>query len=523
MATTSDILFYVLLFFIWLLSTSLLRYLLNQRKTSNNKQIRHPPSPPSLPIIGHLHLLSSVASKSFQALANQYGPLLRLRIVSSSVVVVSSSAVAKEFLKNNELNFVSRPQFGAADFNIYAGSEFVNAEYGPYWRFMKKLCMTELLSVPQVNRFVDIRRQEMVKLLEILVGCSEEGKACNLGVELMTTTNNVVSRMAMSTRCTPGLDESKLLWEFVKEILELAPKFALGELFGPIGKIDLFGYGKRVKTLILKFDSLVEKIMMEHENDLNSSKKERKDMMDILLEIHRDQNSEVKLSRNDIKSFIMELFMAGTETVSVALTWTLAELINHPKVFKKLREEINTVVGSKRLVQESDVPKLPFLQAVVKESLRLHAPAPLIFRSCGEDCKINGYDILANERIAFNVYAIMRDSNSWENPLDFLPERFLVESKDSTYDHYQMDIKGQNFNIFPFGSGRRGCPGASLALAVVHSAVALLVQCFDFRFQGGEKIKMEEGSGLSAGLAHPLMCYVTPHVNALQLVANEAE
>lgn len=217
-----------------------------------------------------------------------------------------------------------------------------------------------------------------------------------------------------------------------------------------------------------------------------------------------------------------ELFMAGTETVSVALTWTLAELINHPKVFEKLRDEINTVVGSKRLLQESDVPKLPYLQAVVKESLRLHAPAPLIFRRCGEDCKINGYDILANERIAFNVYAIMRDPSSWDNPLEFLPERFMVESRD-TYDHYQMDIKGQNFNIFPFGSGRRGCPGASLALAVLHSAVGLLVQCFDIEVQGGGKINMEEGSGLSAGLAHPLMCYVTTHVNPLQFVVNETK
>lgn len=211
--------------------------------------------------------------------------------------------------------------------------------------------------------------------------------------------------------------------------------------------------------------------------------------------------------------------MAGTETVSVALQWTLAEIINHPKVFEKLRQEINTVVGSKRLVEESDVPNLPYLQAVVKESLRLHAPAPLIFRRCEQDCKINGYDILANERIIFNVHAIMRDSDSWENPLDFLPERFMVESRE-TYDHYQMDIKGQNFNIFPFGSGRRGCPGASLALAVVHATIGMVVQCFDFTVQGGEKINTKEGPGLSSCMAHPQMCYITTHLNPLQFGGN---
>lgn len=148
----------------------------------------------------------------------------------------------------------------------------------------------------------------------------------------------------------------------------------------------------------------------------------------------------------------------------------MAELINSPKTFNKLREEIDTVVGSSRLVEERDVPKITYLQAIVKETLRKHPSAPLVFRKCEKDCKISGYDLLANERIIFNLRAIMRDPNSWgENSDKFLPERFNSNNSNSNYDHYQMEIKGQNISLMPFGSGRRGCPGASLALAVIYS------------------------------------------------------
>ncbi|KAA8518233.1 hypothetical protein F0562_015707 [Nyssa sinensis] len=524
MATYLDFQFYFFLFFVWFVSTLLVRSIANQRSKSKTT-IHHPPSPPALPVIGHLHLLGSVLSKSFQTLAYRYGPIMRLRIgPSNSSIVVSNATIAKEMLRNHELSFVSRPDFGASDFDIYKGSKFVNAEYGIYWRFMKKICMTELLAGAQLNRFVDIRKQEMIKFLEILAKCSEEGEACDIGADLMTMTNNVICRMAMSTRCSSNADESKEIRELVKEILDIAPNFSLGEMLGPLNKFDLFGYGRKLKTMLLQFDRLVEGIMVEHEKKKTDGEKERKDMMDILLKIYGDETAEVKLTRKDIKSFLMEIFMAGTETVSVSLKWTLAEVINHPEVFKKLREEINTVVGPTRLVEESDIPNLPYLQATVKESLRLHAPAPLVFRKCREDCKISGYNILANDRIIFNLYAIMRDPDSWEDPTAFKPERFLVSSMDNHVHQQQVDIKGsQNvFNYMPFGSGRRGCPGASLASTVTQAGIAMAVQCFDFQVKGADKVDMEEGSGLSSGMAHPLVCYPITHINPLEFTTSSA-
>nr|XP_027065476.1 cytochrome P450 93A3-like [Coffea arabica] len=504
----------LLLMFLLFLAVSLFLSHAIKGRMKSKTPIQHPPSPPALPLIGHFHLLGPETAKSFQTLASRYGPILRLRLVSKTSVIVSSAMIAKEILKDNEMNFISRPVVGYSWFNIYDGSTFVFAEYGTYWRFMKKLCMTELLSLAQVSRFTDIRRDETMKLLETLVKCSYEGKSCDLGKEFLRLTNNYTCRIVMSTRCSASEDESKKVWEFIKEIEDLLAKLTFGEILGPLlGKLDLFGYGRKLKTLLSSFDTLVEKIMSKHEEDMRfCRKKERRDLMDLLLDVYRDENAEVKLTRKNIKALILELFTAGTETSAKALEWTIAELINHPQEFKKLKEEIHRVVGSQRLVEESDIPNLPYLRAVIRESLRLHPPSAVLLRRCVKDCKISGYDILANEGVLFNLIDIMRDPSSWENPLDFQPERFM-EKSGGHYDPYQMDIRGKNFKMLAFGTGRRGCPGASLALAAVHGVIAALAQCFDFEVEGGKEIDMEEKAGLANAMAHPLLCYPITHFN----------
>jgi len=166
--------------------------------------------------------------------------------------------------------------------------------------------------------------------------------------------------------------------------------------------------------------------------------------------------------------------MAGTDTSSAAMQWAMGELMNNPQAFKKLRDEINSVVGPNRLVKESDMPNLPYLRAVIKETLRLHPSAPLIIRECAEDCTVNGSVVKAKTRVLVNVYTIMRDPDSWADPDEFVPERFLDSSEERVGEH-QMEFKGQNFRYLPFGSGRRGCPGASLAMLVMHPAIGRLI------------------------------------------------
>lgn len=204
--------------------------------------------------------------------------------------------------------------------------------------------------------------------------------------------------------------------------------------------------------------------------------------------------------------------MAGTDTSSAAMQWAMGELINHPEAFRKLREEITAVVGPDRLVKESDIPNLPYLRAVIRETLRLHPSAPLIIRECAEDCKVSGYVVRAKTRVLVNVFAVMRDPARWRDPDEFFPERFLERPEERIGEH-QMEFKGQNFRYLPFGSGRRGCPGASLAMLLMHPAVANLVHRFDWKVVGSNTVDLTQGSGFAAEMEKPLVCYPSLHLS----------
>ncbi|KAJ8900100.1 hypothetical protein K2173_024216 [Erythroxylum novogranatense] len=498
--------FYCLNLLIWFFAALLIHYFFKTFLKSGT-QLNGPPSPPALPIIGHLHLIGSVLPKSLQTLARKYGPLMEIRLGAATCCIASNASVAKEIFKYQDLNFSSRPEFGSSEHFIYRGSRFVTAQYGDYWRFMKKLCMTRLLAVHQLDKFMDIRDEEKVRLVESVTRCAREGKLCDLSGEFTTLTNNTICRMAMSTRCSGTDNDAEEIKGLVKTCLDLAGKLSLGDVLGPFKIFDFSGTGKKLVGALTKYDRLVEKILKEHkEKALEVSDMKTKDLMDILLEIYDDPTAEIRLSEKDIKSFLLDLFFAGTDTSSAAMQWAMAELINKPETFQRLRDEINKVVGPNRLVKESDVPNLPYLRAVIRETLRLHPSAPLIIRECGEDCDVNGSFVKAKTRVLVNVYAIMRDPDIWNVPDEFIPDRFLESSGEKIGEH-QMEYKGQNFRYLPFGSGRRGCPGASLAMMMMHPAVGALVQCFDWKFKEGEKVDLRQGPGFAAEMLHPIKCY----------------
>ncbi|CBI29911.3 unnamed protein product, partial [Vitis vinifera] len=354
----------------------------------------------TLPIIGHLHLLAPIPHQAFHKLSHRYGPLIHLFLGSVPCVVASSPEMAKEFLKTHETSFSNRPKIAAVDFLTYGSADFSFAPYGLYWKFMKKLCMSELLSAGEE---IDVRE------------------------ELIRVTNNVISTMTMSLRCSDSENEAGEVKRLVQEVAELTGKFNLSDFIWFCKNLDLQGFGKRLKEVHERFDSMIEKIMREHEEarkkEMGGGGDAAKDVLDILLDISEDQSSEIKLTRENIKAFILDIFAAGTDTSAITTEWALAELINNPNIMEKARQEIDSVVGKNKLVEESDIANLPYLQAIVKETLRLHPTGPLIVRESSEDCTIGGYDIPAGTRLFVNVWAIGRDPNHWENPLEFQPER----------------------------------------------------------------------------------------------------
>ncbi|CAN6847026.1 unnamed protein product [Brassica oleracea] len=492
-------------------------FLLQRLFTSSTRR-GTPPGPRALPILGHMHLLRSSLPRSLQALSQTYGPLMNIRIGSLQVLVVSDSDTAKQILKTHDPDFASKFVFGPRHFNVYKGAEFFNAPYGPYWRFMKKLCMTKLFAGYQLDRFVGIREEETLALLSSLVEKSRNGEACDLGLEFTALTTKILSKMVMGKRCRQNSNLPIEIRKIVSDIMACATRLGLMELFGPLRDLDVFGNGEKLRSSIWRYDALFEKILKEYEDGKSGDDGEKdKDIVDILLDTYNDPKAELKLTLNQIKFFILELFMASLDTTSAALQWTMTELINHQDIFTKIRDEIKSILGNThRLIKESDLQKLPYLQAAIKETLRLHPVGPLLRRESNRDMKINGYDVKSGTKIFINAYGIMRDPRTYKDPDKFVPERFLVAEENTErkmgyyYQQYMLELKGQDVNYLAFGSGRRGCLGASHASLVLSLTIGSLVQCFDWTVKGDEekfKIKLPTGfsaSGTAGGSS--LMC-----------------
>ncbi|CAL1379721.1 unnamed protein product [Linum trigynum] len=479
-----------------------------------------PPSPPALPIIGHIHFLLKTPSlhlhKCFHALSSEYGPLIHLKFGSYPFVLVSSATLAAEIFKTHDLNFSSRPDSPLEGRLLFGDSGFVTAPYGDYWRFMKKLCVTELLSPRQLDRSRFLRREELVRFLTKLMEKGLKREAVDVGGELMTLTNNTTCRMAMSARCsTESGNEAERCRALIKESLELTAKMALANLLGPLKKLGHLALRKQARDVPARYDELLEGILKEHEerraadHDYVNGGREACDLMDVLLEVSKNANAEMKITRGQIKAFFLDLFIAGTSTTADAMEWTMAELINHPDAFRRIREEINQQVGS-RLVEEGDIPGLHYLEAVVKETLRLHPPAILAPRASHEACRIGGFDIPKGVAVAINIFSIMRDPEMWINPDEFRPERFIEQ------DGF---LRGGGINGFvPFGGGRRKCPGSNMAFALICPTIAAMVQCFDWELADGEEmVSMEACSGFTLKLGKPLVCHPTTIFNPFPL------
>ncbi|CAI9112647.1 OLC1v1013120C2 [Oldenlandia corymbosa var. corymbosa] len=203
------------------------------------------------------------------------------------------------------------------------------------------------------------------------------------------------------------------------------------------------------------------------------------------------------------------LLATGTDTSTATIEWALSLLLNNPSALKKSREEINKVVGNDRLLDESDAFNLPYLRCIVIETLRMYPGGPLLPRISSQECVISGYRVPKGTMLLINMWAIQNDPQIWDDPRKFMPERF--EGICSTKD---IGLKW-----LPFGSGRRGCAGESLAMRTITFALGLLIQCFNWEKIGPEKIDMAEGPGLSMRKVQPLIAYCQPRPQMIHLLS----
>lgn len=201
-----------------------------------------------------------------------------------------------------------------------------------------------------------------------------------------------------------------------------------------------------------------------------------------------------------------DMVVGGTETSSNAVEFAMAEIMRKPQVMRKAQQELDEVIGKDRMVQESDINKLPYLYAIMKESLRLHPVLPLLVPHCpSQTCTVGGYTIPKGARVFVNVWAIHRDPKVWENPLDFNPERFLNGS-------IKWDYSGSDLSYFPFGSGRRSCAGIAMAERMFMYFLATLLHCFDWELPEGKEPDLSEKFGIVMKLKNPLVVIPAPRL-----------
>ncbi|KAL3512701.1 hypothetical protein ACH5RR_025418 [Cinchona calisaya] len=337
--------------------------------------------------------------------------------------------------------------------------------------------------------------------------------AVNLSEMLVTLTNDVVCRVALGRKYSQE-EVGKKSMENVKVFVELMGIFDIGDYIPWLAWVNRYnGLDAKVEKSVKLTDGFLDDVIEEH---MERSKREDKsdettkarssDLVDILLEIQNENLIGFPLERDAMKAIILDMFAAGTDTTFSVMEWTMSELLKHPKILQKLQFEVREIAQGKLEVTEDVLEKMHYLKAVIKETLRLHSPIPLLVpRESTRDIKVLGYDIPAGTQVIVNAWAIGRDPILWENPEEFQPERFLDSN---------IDFRGLNFELIPFGAGRRGCPGINFAISVQELALAKLVNEFNLSLPNGmkpEELDMTEASGLTVHKKLPLLAIATPY------------
>jgi len=201
------------------------------------------------------------------------------------------------------------------------------------------------------------------------------------------------------------------------------------------------------------------------------------------------------------------MIIGGTDTSNTVLTWTISLILRNSLVLEKVKAELDIYIRKEKHVSEFDISKLTYLQTIVKEALRLYPPTPLLPpREFIEGCTLSGYNIEKGTRLITNLWKIHTDNNIWEDPLEFKPERFLTTYKD-------IDIRGYDFELLPFGGGRRMCPGISFGLQIVHFILASFLHSFEILSSSPNPIDMIETFGVTNTKATLLEIHIKPRLS----------
>ncbi|KAB2067116.1 hypothetical protein ES319_A09G204800v1 [Gossypium barbadense] len=429
--------FFLCLLLTWFLFQAL-NSIRNERKSSKSKL---PPGPWLKPIFGNLFDLGDKPHRSLATLAQIHGPVMTSQ----------------------------HHEYGLPWIPV-----------SPLWRTLRKVCNIHLFTSMKLDANEYLRRHKIQELIAKVGENCLKGEAINIGQDAFDTTINLLSNTIFSVDLVDP--NSSNAQEFKKIVCDA--------MFDPQGvRRRMIVHSDKLLNL---FGSMIdERLQSRKSRDLTTSN----DVLDILLDIIEGE----ELNKTHIQHLLLDLFAAGTDTTSSTLEWAMPELLRNPQALLKAKKELVEAIGKGNPVEESDINCLPYLQAIIKETFRMHPAVPLLLpRRAGSDTNLCGFKVPKGSQVLVNVWVIGRDPSIWDNPNSFIPDRFLGS---------EIDVKSRDFTLIPFGAGRRICPGLPLANRMLHLMLGSLINCFDWKLEAKispNEMNMEEKYGIAVHMATPL-------------------
>uniref|UniRef100_A0A0E0MP22 Cytochrome P450 n=1 Tax=Oryza punctata TaxID=4537 RepID=A0A0E0MP22_ORYPU len=506
----------LLLLLTWLLF-HFISYQAPPPKNGNGDGGRRIPSPPGLPVVGHLHLLKKPLHRSLAALAARYGGggagLLLLRFGARPVVFVSSQDVADECFTEHDVALADRPGLASRRLLTDDCPTIATARYGARWRHLRRLATVHALCAHRLAATSPARDAEARAMAGNLWRRCRSSSSAVAVVGVKSAAYDFVANVIMSMVAGERMAEEDVLrFKALTEAGLAAAGAANRQDFLPFLRLLDFGrVHRRLAGIAKERHDFGQRIVDEYRHrrrrrlaadEASSSSPTPPPRRTVIGDLLRQQESSPESYADDvIRTVCLSLLQAGTDTSASTIEWAMALLLNNPDVLKKATAEINSVVGMSRLLQESDLAALPYLRCIIMETLRLYPLAPhLIPHEASRDCVAAGHAIARGTMVLVDVYSMQRDPRVWEDPNKFMPERFKGFKADGS--RWMM----------PFGMGRRKYPGEGLALRTVGMALGVMIQCFQWERVEKKKVDMSEGSGLTMPMAVPLMAMCLPRV-----------
>ncbi|XP_015890964.3 cytochrome P450 78A7 [Ziziphus jujuba] len=450
-----------------------------------------------LPFFGSLFTLSrGLAHRSLASMTwsrAKTTQLMALSLGSTPLVVASHPDTAKEILTSP--HFADRPLKRSAK-SLMFDRAIGFAPNGTYWRLLRRIASSHLFAPRRIAAHETGRQLECAEMLSSIAKEQNLNGVVCLRKHLQAASLNNIMGSVFGKRYDSIKDGEELeeLKEMVREGFELLGAFNWSDYLPWLSYFyDPFRINERCSKLVPRVRKFVKGIIQEHRGCKSDKLLDQTDFVDVLLSLDGDE----KLNEDDTVAVLWEMIFRGTDTTASLTEWVMAELILNPDVQEKLYWEIHNAIGERNMT-DADVATLPYLQAVVKETLRVHPPGPLLSwaRLSTSDVQLsNGMLIPANTTAMVNMWAITHDPSVWDEPHVFKPERYLVAD---------VDVKGSDLRLAPFGAGRRVCPGKNLGLVTVSLWVAKLVQNFKWVPDDSKPVDLSEMLKLSCEMKHPL-------------------